>query len=306
MTNAAIAMVQRCGNLAAMTVTEDANSCTVYTKRRDNGAEYTCTWTQADAIAAKLAMKQTWQAYPREMRRSRCLMANFRVNFADVLLGMYNPEEMGAEVSVDERGEERIVGMTVLDEEPTPTPAAGAANQVPAAPAAEEAPKRRGRTKKEFKAEEIPAVAPQAVIEGEYTEEAAETDGSATRLALVPDPPADEDEDNTPVAGFDENGDPITPEGEAAAAEAEAEHDEETGETGTPAWTAEDEARVKTIGDLRNFLVTKDLATPAQQTAWKAKAAGGAYADVNWSDLKGDDQKDARMVLYLAARDGEE
>jgi hypothetical protein len=261
--------------------------------------------------------KATWQKFPGHMLRWRCVSEAARIVCPEIIAGMYTPEELGAPVEVDDTtGEVQVARVVETTEETaegtegaTPVAAAGA-DQVPAAPAVEEAPKRRVRPKKAFKAEdsqpEAP-VPPHPVIEGEYTEEPAETDGAATRLQLVPEDDdeseLDTEDDETQIAGFDEDGNPITPEGEAAAAEAEAqqEDDEETGEVEL-AWAPEDDARIKTVGDLRNYLMTKDLATPKQQSDWKASLCEGAFAGSKWNELSLEDRK----VLYLIARDGEE
>ena len=49
-----------------------------------------------------LVGKHNWKTMPKVMRQWRAISAAFRPVFADVLAGLYTPEEMGA--AVDEEG----------------------------------------------------------------------------------------------------------------------------------------------------------------------------------------------------------
>jgi hypothetical protein len=189
MTNAAIALVQRSGNLAEMKITEDETSCTVVTKRRDNGSEYTSLWTQRMQAEAGLQNKQTHKQYPRAMRRARALMDNLRVNFSDVLMGMYNPEEVGAEVEVDAQGEMRVVGLVVEGEDSTPT--VGTPSP----------PKRAPRAKKTPEAPPAEPVDPEP-IEGVFDATDAPAGGTVERLEDL----AEGDETEAAAPAADEEG----------------------------------------------------------------------------------------------------
>lgn len=67
------------------------------------------TFALADAQRAGLVAKENWRRYPRAMLRARCLSEAARAVFPDVLLGVYDPDELGA--VTDDAGE--IVVMPV-------------------------------------------------------------------------------------------------------------------------------------------------------------------------------------------------
>jgi hypothetical protein len=56
------------------------------------------TWTLADARAAGIAGKDVWKKYGRAMLRSRAISEACRAVFPDATLGLYTPEELGAQV----------------------------------------------------------------------------------------------------------------------------------------------------------------------------------------------------------------
>lgn len=63
------------------------------------------TFTIDDAKRAGLAGRHIWQAYPKDMLRSRAMTRGARMYCPDVFNGaIYTPEEIGAEVAVDESG----------------------------------------------------------------------------------------------------------------------------------------------------------------------------------------------------------
>jgi hypothetical protein len=62
----------------------------------------------AEARELGLLSKDNYKKQPRTMFQWRALAANLRVTFPDVLLGIYTPEEMGADITVGEN-EEMIV-----------------------------------------------------------------------------------------------------------------------------------------------------------------------------------------------------
>lgn len=70
-------------------------------------------FTMADAKAAGLLGKDNWRKYPAAMLRARCLAAAARATFPDVLLGVYDPDELGA--VTDEEG-----GVVTLPVQPAP------------------------------------------------------------------------------------------------------------------------------------------------------------------------------------------
>jgi hypothetical protein len=100
---------------ALLRVSETTNTrCTVEAGRP--GQEATrITFSLDDAKAAGLLGKDNWRKYPRAMLRARCLAEAVRAVFPDVLLGVYDPDELGAVTSPE--GE--IVVMPVAAEPPS-------------------------------------------------------------------------------------------------------------------------------------------------------------------------------------------
>lgn len=54
--------------------------------------------------------KRTWEQYPAAMLRARCISAVARAVYPDSIGGMYTPEELGADISVDREGSFVVVG----------------------------------------------------------------------------------------------------------------------------------------------------------------------------------------------------
>lgn len=64
----------------------------------------TYSFTQAMAKTAGLADKPTWKQYPDALLRARAISAVARFAFPGSIAGLYLPEELGAEVTVDAEG----------------------------------------------------------------------------------------------------------------------------------------------------------------------------------------------------------
>ena len=64
--------------------------------RRDTGAQAKVTWTIGDAQQAKLTGNPSWAKYPRSMLLARATSELCRMLFADVIGGLYTPEETAA------------------------------------------------------------------------------------------------------------------------------------------------------------------------------------------------------------------
>lgn len=116
-----LALIERSGLLQAITVTDDGQTCTVVMQRRGRAA-HTETFSMADASAMQLAGKDNWRKQAKIMRRWRCVAAAARVIFPDVILGLYTPEEMGAEVSISDDGDMRVIEAPAPAPAPAPTP----------------------------------------------------------------------------------------------------------------------------------------------------------------------------------------
>lgn len=104
------------------TVESTARVCTIETLRAGDESPVMRTWTIDDAKAAGLTGKPIWQKYPRAMLRHRCATDLAREVYPDVVLGMYDPEELDADDLVTEPAPEIVVAAAVSDERPrTPT-----------------------------------------------------------------------------------------------------------------------------------------------------------------------------------------
>jgi len=106
-----IALAERSGQLENYIIQDDGEKCTV-TVNRKGRSSFTASFSMEDAASMGLSGKDNWKKQPKVMRQWRAISAAFRVRFADVLAGMYTPEELGAEV--DEAG-------TIFQEMPVET-----------------------------------------------------------------------------------------------------------------------------------------------------------------------------------------
>ena len=109
-----LALINRSGELEDMTVDGDAKGCTVMMKRRGR-TPHIETFTMADAQAMGLASKDNYKKQPATMLQWRCVAKCARIVFSDVILNLYTPDEMGADVTVTDDG-----GMQVITVAPEP------------------------------------------------------------------------------------------------------------------------------------------------------------------------------------------
>lgn len=103
-----LALINRSGQLEDMQVQDEGGTVHVMMKRRGR-SEHWASFGQADAIAMNLWSKPNWKSQPATMMKWRAVAACARVVFADVILGLYTHEEMGAEVVVDSDGNQTVV-----------------------------------------------------------------------------------------------------------------------------------------------------------------------------------------------------
>jgi hypothetical protein len=90
-----VAVVRRSGLCESWrTVESTPERCTITTRRKGETHDAERTWTIADAKRAGLLTNGTWGAYPAAMLRHRCASDLAREVYPDVILGMYDPEEM--------------------------------------------------------------------------------------------------------------------------------------------------------------------------------------------------------------------
>lgn len=89
------ALVNRAGHRVDV-VEAKQDSVTMSGTRRDTGARATVTWTLDDAHRAGLDKNPAWSKYPRSMLLARATSELCRMLFADVIGGLYTPEESAA------------------------------------------------------------------------------------------------------------------------------------------------------------------------------------------------------------------
>ncbi len=96
----ALALIQSSPLYGGMKITEDADKCTVWMKRADNGFEHTVTWSLDDAKRAGVVKPGSgWEKYPTNMIRWRAIGFCADVVFPDVIGGMKRADEYGADIT---------------------------------------------------------------------------------------------------------------------------------------------------------------------------------------------------------------
>lgn len=91
-----LALFKRRGGNAVWKESTDTKA--VLWLKHPNGDEHTETFTLEDARRADLLGKSNWKVYPKAMLRARCASAGLRAIAPDVTAGMYDPDELGAEI----------------------------------------------------------------------------------------------------------------------------------------------------------------------------------------------------------------
>jgi hypothetical protein len=104
-----VAVVRRSGLCESWrTVESTPERCTITTRRKGETHDAERTWTIADAKRAGLLTNGTWGAYPAAMLRHRCASDLAREVYPDVILGMYDPEEMESALTAEDVREDHI------------------------------------------------------------------------------------------------------------------------------------------------------------------------------------------------------
>ena len=96
-----LALVRRTKELEDMKIERVNDSCTVTVKRKGQSPVVTV-FGSKEATALGLMQKDNYKKQSGVMFQWRAVAANLRITFPDVICGMYTPEEMGAEVIVDD------------------------------------------------------------------------------------------------------------------------------------------------------------------------------------------------------------
>jgi hypothetical protein len=134
-----LALIKRSGLMEDMKIEVTDESATVTMKRKGETAHVEV-FSMVDAKAMQtteyvnnvkqtisLSEKHNWKSQPKTMMKWRAVAACARVVFPDVILGLYTPEEMGADVQTDDSGNMTVVTVTPepAPQLPSPAPASG-------------------------------------------------------------------------------------------------------------------------------------------------------------------------------------
>lgn len=95
-----LALIERSGQLEDIQIESHADGVTCTMKRRGRSA-HSETFGNKEAHAAGLLGKENYKKQPLVMFRWRAVASCARVVFPDVILGLYTPDEMGAEVTTE-------------------------------------------------------------------------------------------------------------------------------------------------------------------------------------------------------------
>lgn len=124
---AQVALVRRSDVCSEFRLVESTALRAVYSAKRKGDTEATTlSWTMEQAQRAGLGGSKAWQRYPEAMLRARCASALCKAVFSDVLLGVYDPDEL-ADIAprtlerIDPTGLERTL-VAPRPAEPTPVP----------------------------------------------------------------------------------------------------------------------------------------------------------------------------------------
>lgn len=104
-------LVRRAGHKLRISVSPDGQSATATIIRADDpDFEFTVTWTMDMARQAGLLSNNTWKNFPQAMLKARAITQVARDACPEALSGIqYTPEELGAQVELDEDGEQVVV-----------------------------------------------------------------------------------------------------------------------------------------------------------------------------------------------------
>jgi hypothetical protein len=103
-----LGLINRSEQLEDMAVNSTDQGCTVTMKRKGR-TPHTETFDMKDAQSLGLTGKDNYKKQPATMMKWRAVAACARVVFPDVILGLYTPDEMGADVVTDDQGNMTVV-----------------------------------------------------------------------------------------------------------------------------------------------------------------------------------------------------
>lgn len=112
-----ISLIRQAGHSIKLDKLSNRTSVTLHGKRKDNGDEWTASFSIDDAKTAGI-YKSTWEKYPQAMCIWRCVSMLGRYLFADVIKGCYVQGEISSlEPSIDDL----MISMPVAEIEKPPT-----------------------------------------------------------------------------------------------------------------------------------------------------------------------------------------
>lgn len=121
-----VALVRRSPLCKAWRLVESTSTVATYeTTRAGDDGPTRMSFSIDDAKAAGLAGKQNWKAYPAAMLRARCIAALARAVYPDLLLGVYETDELAPtqqHVPEVRREEPAEVSFAEYQAEPAPSP----------------------------------------------------------------------------------------------------------------------------------------------------------------------------------------
>jgi len=167
-----VALVKRSEACLFFRLVESSAAVATYeAHRRGEPSPTRLSFSMDEAKAAGVTGKDNWRKYPAAMLRARCAAALARAVFPDLVLGVYDPDELAPTVDVT----------------PAPAPAPITVEAAPVAPA----PARRQK-RAEPAPEPAPVVAPAPVVEAEVVEvvpaeEPSAVDGLVESIAAAAD-----------------------------------------------------------------------------------------------------------------------
>lgn len=114
-----LSLINRSGQLEDLQIVTGKDGATVTMKRKGR-SPFSATFGPNEAAAMGLNTKDNYKKQAPVMYQWRAVAACARVVFPDVIDGMYTPEEMGADVQVDEDGAMTVTVQQEVKAEPAP------------------------------------------------------------------------------------------------------------------------------------------------------------------------------------------
>ena len=116
-----LAQIYKCVPRAVVNFTSTNEKECVIEAQRPHGMKTKFSFTIEEAQQAGLLSKGPWKQYPSAMLRARCISAMARALFPDALNGVsYTPEELGADVEIDDSGSENVKDVSPIDKKEIP------------------------------------------------------------------------------------------------------------------------------------------------------------------------------------------